>query len=112
MTDLSMKLAVPEDWRPFDDVYRAFVEANPMLGLGASEHASTRLRHQYGARLLAAGAALRLPNRRWLASPRRFGPALIAAMAQRCNEIVNRAPPPNGNAPAADDDDDGSDDAS
>jgi hypothetical protein len=85
-----MKLNVPEDWQPFDEVYRDFVEANPMLGLNASEFASTRLRQQYGERLLAAGAATRLPNRRWLASPRRFGPALFAAMTARRAEILGR----------------------
>jgi hypothetical protein len=103
----AMKLALPEDWQPFDDVYVAFAEANPMLGLRASEFASSRLRQHYGARLLAAGAAMRLPNRRWLASPRRFGPALFAAMAARRNEILARA----GSAPGADesggDDDEG-----
>lgn len=86
-----LKLNVPEDWQPFDDVYYAFVEANPMLGLNASEFAAARLRQQYGARLLAAGAALRLPNRRWLASPRRFGPALWTAMQERRSEILSRA---------------------
>lgn len=100
-----MKLNVPEDWQPFDDVFRDFCEANPMLGLTASETAAIRLRQQYAERLLVAGAAMKLPNRRWLASPRRFGPALFAAMTARSNEILARgappppAPPPTKEAP-------------
>lgn len=96
MTHQEMKL--PEDWLPFDEVYRAFVEANPMLGLNASEFASTRLRQQYGEELLASGAVLHLPNRRWLASPRQFGPALFAAMAARRSEILERAGAPRTRA--------------
>lgn len=86
----SMKLDA-EPWRPFDEVYREFAEANPMLGLAASEFASTRLRQQYGAELLNAGAALRLPNRRWLAHPTKFGPAVFEAMTQRAAEIIEQA---------------------
>lgn len=99
-----LKLTTPEDWQPFDDVYREFVDANPMLGLNASEFAATRLRQQYGDKLLAAGAALRLPNRRWLASPRLFGPALFRAMAARQAEILARAgatPPPGAGGQVA-----------
>jgi len=85
-----LKLASPEDWQPFDDVYRDFADANPMLGLHTSEWASTRLRQQYGDALEAAGAAMRLPNRKWLASPRLFGPVLFRAMALRRQEILAR----------------------
>jgi hypothetical protein len=85
-----MKLA-GEDWRPFDEVYVEFVEANPMLGLNPSEFAATRLRQQYGTELLRVGAALRLPNRRWLAHPNKFGPAVFKAMTARTTAIVDRA---------------------
>ena len=91
MTDHPMKLSVAEDWQPFDEVYQAFVEANPMLGLNPSEFAAIRLRQQYGERLLESGAVVRLPNRRWFANPHRFGPALFAAMAQRRSAIMARA---------------------
>ena len=90
MNEHTMKLHTDEDWQPFDDVLRAFAEANPMLGLGTSEFAANRLRQQYGAQLLASGAVVRLPNRRWLADPHRFGPALFAAMAARRSEILVR----------------------
>lgn len=94
----ALKLMTAEDWQPFDDVYFAFAEANPMLGLNPSESAAQRLRQQYGQALLAAGAAQRLPNRRWLASTRRFGPALFQAMTRRRRDILAATGP----APAAD----------
>lgn len=87
----STPAATVQDWRPFDDVYREFVEANPMLGLNASEFAATRLRQHYGEQLLAAGAALRLPNRRWLAHPGKFGQAVFEAMTSSKAEIIERA---------------------
>jgi hypothetical protein len=97
------RLELPEDWQPFDEVYRAFAEANPMLGLHTSEHATTRLRQQYGPRLLASGAVVRLQNRRWLASRQRFGEALFRAMSARRDEIVGGGPerePDDGGAGA------------
>lgn len=84
-------MKLPDDWQPFDDVYRDFAEANPMLKLNASQFAAGRLRQQYGAQLIAAGAALKLPNRLWFASREKFGPALWAAMVARREEILARA---------------------
>lgn len=78
------------DWRPFDEVYRAFVQANPMLGLNPGEFAATRLRQRYGPQLVAAGAALKLPNRLWLAHPEKFGPAVFEAMTAQREEIMDR----------------------
>jgi hypothetical protein len=90
-------LTIPPDWQPFDEVYCAFAEANPMLGLNATPFAAARVRSEYGKRLIAAGAALRLRNRRWLARERLFAPALFAAMTQRHAEILARpGPAPQG----------------
>lgn len=94
-----LKLVSPDDWQPFDEVYAAFAEANPMLGLNPSEYAATRVRQQYGERLLLAGVARKMPNRRWLASPRRFGPALFDAMSRRRAEVLAQA---TGKASTAD----------
>jgi len=58
----TMKLNVPEDWQPFDEVYFAFCEANPMLGLNPTEDAAVRLRSLYAPQLEAWGAATKLPR--------------------------------------------------
>jgi hypothetical protein len=88
----TMKLGdADNDWRAFDEVYEEFVDANPMLGLGSSIFAATRLRQHYGAALVEAGAAIKLPNRRWLAHAGKFGPALFAAMTGRRDEIIGQA---------------------
>ena len=93
-------------WQPFDAAYSAFAKAHPMLGLHIGEWAVWNLRRTHGPALLAAGAMLRLPNRRWLAHVDKFGPALFEALTHAPQAIIDQArargaPPPPTPAGAA-----------
>lgn len=78
-------------WVPFDEAYENFVDAHPMLGLGSGMWATTNLRRNYGERLIASGAVVKLVNRRWLAHRDKFGPALFELLTRTSAEIVEKA---------------------
>jgi hypothetical protein len=78
-------------WMPFDDAYDAFAKANPMLGLGSTQWATTNLRRNFGPQLIAAGAVIKLMNRKWLAHREKFGPTLFTLIQREPAEIIAAA---------------------
>lgn len=83
--------SIIDEWLPFDEAYRAFVDSNPMLGLGRGEWASMNVRRNFGGRLIEAGAVRQIVNRRWLAHREKFGPALFELLAREPGRIVAEA---------------------
>ena len=80
-----------DEWQSFDEAYCEFVEAHPMLGLGADSWAATNLRRNFADRLIAAGVVRQLINRKWIAHRERFGPVLFAMLVRAPGETITRA---------------------
>ena len=79
-----------EDWILFDEAYADFVMSHPAIGLSMGASGPQNLRRNFGERLLAAGVARRLVNRRWLAHRERFGPALFELLTRAPSELVDQ----------------------